>query len=1366
MKEPPAEAQGVEEGEAVKEELPQLKETVKEQRVKPWSCARVDFRVLAPRPNGKRGPRRKELKLLKAVAAEGVTSTPYVSARWADGTTTAALLDTGAQWSLLSQNELSKEEQESLAEVNGMTGRGVSGERIPVMGEVWRDVTVGNLLFEHHRFIVVQTMICDVILGIDFCSRSRTLAFDFNSSVMILNETTRVKLYHHPKEIEKTDAESEEATFSVETKESCIIPGRSEMTLLCTASGTEKGKEYMIEPVSATDSLVSTPYGLIEGGEDLYLRIANVGQDEVCLDPGQLIAVAQSGKWVRNVRAGVGLEAKGKPKKGSGIDVDSMIGMNLEANKKSQLKELVLRYSDIFYQGGKLPIVNVGVEHSVEVEAGKGPSVFKPRRLSRELEKEVKDHVQDLLDKGVIRQSNSKWAAPIVCARKKDGSLRMAIDYRSLNSKSHTATLHPIPLIDDLLDRLADAKYFAVLDAKSGYHQMPLKQEDSEKTAFVVPWGHYEFAERTPFGLKGAGYSFQRMMSTMLGTANFEDALCYLDDVLVWGETWEVFMRRLRKVMDKVRAAGLSLGAGKCKIGVEEVSYLGCTIKHGMVKISEQRVEQIRGIERPENVRGLRSALGAFSYVQRWIPGLAELAKPLFSAITDKPYARLKWSAEMDKAFQVIKNMIADSVSLNLPHMDKRFTIVTDCSKYAAGAMLAQEDERMHGYLKPVAFFHHTLSKPEQNFSATERELLAVVLGVKKYRVYLGKGFNLITDHQALRWLKSLDPDNETGRRGRWLDFLQQFDMTITHKKGKSPEMSIADFLSRVTCSGEVKGQGGQAVEMISAALKSDDSSAVMVSKEEILAEQNKCPVIRLVKKAIVENTDINPGGSEAESWRKPSLSEDNRVKELWRLRDRLIIDADGVLRLQFNGGKRTMTQPYGVKVRNRIIVPQSYTDRILVLVHRSPTAAHMGSKRTWQRARNSFWWPKMRQEIEEYVAQCEECGKNKHMNHPNSAPANRTSIPGQPLEMVMIDFVGPFQAASTHSFRYVLQIQDVFSRYILFVPTVDALATTAVEAMMDRWISLFGVPKSLRSDRGPHFIAEVFAGMCTRAGIKQKLGSPEHPQSQAQVERQNQLVNNVRCVCENKAEGWPSAIMRVQFSHNAAVNATTGFSPARLILGRELKLPEDLLVEDGMDGEPQTTRIEERDRDHQVEIDEARQRIADEQDRRVEEQEERPRSRSHPYVVGDIVRYRLNDDARSRLGGKIAPRYSEPYVITEQKENGFTYEMRPVSSDSRGRPKIRHFNTLKTVSEADREDIDVLDQAEEVTTEVAEEESRPPNVPAQDTESTQIVLRRSGRERRQATRLQVDGKRKVYTEVSIGAGDGDSNSEHSEGDS
>ena len=353
----------------------------------------------------------------------------------------------------------------------------------------------------------------------------------------------------------------------------------------------------------------------------------------------------------------------------------------------------------------------------------------------------------------------------------------------------------------------------------------------------MVPWGHYEFAERTPFGLKGAGYSFQRMMSAILGDSNFIEALCYLDDILVWGETWEIHMKRLKTVLSKIEEAGLALSASKCKFGLKEVSYLGCKIKEGMLSVNEQRVEQMRKIERPGNVRELRRALGAFAYVQRWLPGLSEIAKPLYDAITGKPYVRLKWTTEMDIAFSKMKGMISNTVSLNLPDMERRFILVTDCSNVAAGAMLSQECVSEPGLLKPVAFYHHTLNVSEQKYSATEKELLAVVLSVKKFRVYLGKDFTLITDHQALNWLESLNPENETGRRGRWLDFLQQFSMMIVPKKGKSPAMSIADYLSRVTLDGSCPQKVVCSAQSRERTDSMDTAGDNLISRSEIIDE-------------------------------------------------------------------------------------------------------------------------------------------------------------------------------------------------------------------------------------------------------------------------------------------------------------------------------------------------------------------------------------------------------------------------------------------------------------------------------------------------------------------------------------------------
>lgn len=391
-----------------------------------------------------------------------------------------------------------------------------------------------------------------------------------------------------------------------------------------------------------------------------------------------------------------------------------------------------------------------------------------------------------------------------------------------------------------------------------------------------------------------------------------------------------------------------------------------------------------------------------------------------------------------------------------------------------------------------------------------------------------------------------------------------------------------------------------------------------------------------------------------------------------------------------------------------------------------------------------------MRKDIEEYIRGCEQCSKNKHVNNPNKAPSKETSIPEEPLEEIMVDFVGPFQPANSHRFRYALQIQDVFSRYLLLIPTVDSTADAAIETITIRWLACFGLPKKVRSDRGSHFTAEVFKGLCTNAGIKHKFGSPEHPQSQGQVERQNQLVNQVRCVCDNDIEGWPDAIYRVQCSHNCSINSTTGFTPARILFGKNFNLPEGLLFQEKRGTTPRISiadRAKARE-DEDVEIREiVRENILRDQQRRIESSS----SNGEPYRVGDKVRFKLNDDVRSRLGGKIAPRYSEVHEIVEVMGDGFTYRMKHTG---RGRPKIRRFDLLKTVErneeESENPSIDeVRREASNSTTTNEEPAQSPP-----DEEVTQEVMpeavnqegvRRSARSRKKTTHLQVDSSAKSY---------------------
>ncbi|XP_064100674.1 uncharacterized protein LOC135211286 [Macrobrachium nipponense] len=302
-----------------------------------------------------------------------------------------------------------------------------------------------------------------------------------------------------------------------------VIPPRTKLFICCSADGMVPDKQYLLCPQHPEGSPVAPPHCCIQGSikKKMYVRVANVSDKH---------ETVQSGEEIRELLpSGVGYD-------GNHSLLSSIEGKRGNFIVGEEMDKVLHEFKNVFYNGGPLPLVQVGVEHTIRVNPDSAPIANRLRRLSLALEAKVKE-LSKLQDMGVIKKSYSSWAAPIVCARRADGSLRLAIDYRGVNSVSQPATLHPIPVVEDLLDRLGQAKYFSVLDAKSGYHHMPLQKEDCEVSAFVVPWGQFEWHDRTPFGLKGAGYTFQWMMATILSDCIYMDALCYLDDILVWGST-------------------------------------------------------------------------------------------------------------------------------------------------------------------------------------------------------------------------------------------------------------------------------------------------------------------------------------------------------------------------------------------------------------------------------------------------------------------------------------------------------------------------------------------------------------------------------------------------------------------------------------------------------------------------------------------------------------------------------------------------------------------------------------------------------------------------------------------------------------
>ena len=460
---------------------------------------------------------------------------------------------------------------------------------------------------------------------------------------------------------------------------------------------------------------------------------------------------------------------------------------NLSPLQQQQLNELFKEYQDVFSQGdedlGNTPLL----EHGIETH---GPPLRQPyRRQNPAVRREEMAQVQQMLSSNVIRPSNSPWASPVVMVRKKDGSLRFCVDFRQLNAAT-VKDAHPLPRIDDLLDALHGAKWFSTLDLKSGYWQVPIAEQDKEKTAFRTSSGQLFEFNQVPFGLCNAPATFSRLMDRVLAGLHWETCLFYLDDIIVFSSTWEEHLARLREVFERLRHAKLKLGATKCTFAAKEVSYLGHRVTEEGLLPDPSLLAAIRDIPPPKTATEVRSFLGLAGYYRRYVKGFAAIAAPLH-ALTRKD-ALFHWSEDCQAAFDQLKTRLTTSPITAFPDFSQAFRLYTDASTAGLGAILAQVRE---GKERIICCASRALNKAEKSYPATKLECLAIVWAVAKFRPYLmAMPFEVFTDHYALQWLKTM----RTGSAllHRWSAALEEYDFTVRHRPGKI--QTHVDGLSRL----------------------------------------------------------------------------------------------------------------------------------------------------------------------------------------------------------------------------------------------------------------------------------------------------------------------------------------------------------------------------------------------------------------------------------------------------------------------------------------------------------------------------------------------------------------------------------------
>ncbi|CAM4707096.1 unnamed protein product [Lepidochelys kempii] len=461
------------------------------------------------------------------------------------------------------------------------------------------------------------------------------------------------------------------------------------------------------------------------------------------------------------------------------------LSMTLGRMQRQQIQELCTSYAPTF---SATPGLTERAYHSIDT-GNAHPIRVQPYRVSPQAKTAIEREIQDMLQMGVIRPSESAWASPVVLVPKPDGEIRFCVDYRKLNAVTRPDN-YPMPRTDELVEKLGRAQFISTLDLTKGYWQVPLDESAKERSAFITHLGLYEF-NVLPFGLRNAPATFQRLVDGLLAGLG-EYAVAYLDDVAIFSDSWADHLEHLQKVLERIREAGLTVKAKKCQIGLNRVTYLGHQVGQGTISPLQAKVDAIQKWPVPKSKKQVQSFLGLAGYYRRFVPHYSQIAAPLTDLTKKKQPNAVQWTGKCQKAFNKLKATLMSDPVLRAPDFDKPFLVTTDASERGVGAVLMQKgpDQEFH----PVVFLSKKLSERESNWSVTEKECYAIVYALEKLRPYVwGRRFHLQTDHAALKWLHTV---KETNRKLlRWSLALQDFDFDIQHISGASNK--VADALSR-----------------------------------------------------------------------------------------------------------------------------------------------------------------------------------------------------------------------------------------------------------------------------------------------------------------------------------------------------------------------------------------------------------------------------------------------------------------------------------------------------------------------------------------------------------------------------------------
>lgn len=771
------------------------------------------------------------------------------------------------------------------------------------------------------------------------------------------------------------------------------------------------------------------------------------------------------------------------------------------------------------------------IDHHIHLKEGSRPEDLGYSPLYKmslgELE-ECRRYIVDNLKKGFIESSTAPWAAPVLFVPKANGALRFCVDYRKLNALTKRDQ-YPLPLIEETLAQIAEAKIFTKIDIRQAFHKIRLaRAEDEELTTFRTRYGSYKY-KVVPFGLTNGPATFQRFINDTL--RGYLDDFChaYIDDILIYSASEKEHKKHVRLVLERLRQAGLQADLAKCEFHVTRTKYLGFIVSTEGVAVDPDKIVAVKDWEPPRTVKEVQSFLGFCNFYRKFVPEYSRLAKPLTNLTRkDQPW---QWREPESHAFEALKTALMSAPLLRHFQQGLETQVETDASGGVVAGVLQQRQEDDHEW-HPVAYYSESMQGAELNYPIHDKELKAVVRALELWRAELVglDHFEIVTDHRALVYFMEKRLLNQ--RQANWAGTLSGYSFTMTYRPGT--ENTVADALSR------------KAQELRTLKSRQEAERTMAMFKWANADETHAVPILSNIDILNALETAPEPpplsGVLLTDALLKANL--EDPALEAYRQKAREAIP------------NWTFQQDY-VLYKNRLVVSDAdhLRTRVIDDAHSRLLAGHPGKNKTRRTIATAYWWPGLHQDVDTFVANCP-CRSSKDPRDKPPGLLRPLPVPLRPWHHIIIDFKSMPRSKRGHDNTF--NIIDKLTKETWSTACFKSVTSRDVAEMFYNGpFRVHGLPLTVGSDRGPQFVADFTNEMSKILGINWKLSSSGHSQSAGQIENYHEWMDQrLRMFVNHHQDNWDDMLPALDVAQASTPHdALDGMTPFEVSHGFPMPL-------------------------------------------------------------------------------------------------------------------------------------------------------------------------------------------------------------------